>query len=152
MDVPEGVDERSGFEPADLGDHERQQRIRGDIEGYAQEYVRTPLIQLTAESLPAIRIACHIELKQRMTRHKRHIRQIGHVPGADDEATAVGILFYLLDDLGDLVDDPAVGAFPATPLFAIYGSELTISIRPFVPDAYTMLMQIPDIRLTPQEP
>src|ERR1700722_15678478 len=123
MDVPKSMDELSGFESADLRYHERQQRVRGDVKGHSQEHVRAPLVKLTTKPLPAIRIGCDIKLKKRMTGHEGHLRQIGHVPGADDEAAAVGTLFYLVDDLGDLADGPAVGAFPTPPLFAINGSE-----------------------------
>jgi len=48
VDVAESMDEFAGFQIADLGDHEREQGIRSDVEGYAEEYICAALIELTA--------------------------------------------------------------------------------------------------------
>ena len=42
--VAEGMDESSGGEVGDLGDHQGQQRIGGDVERHAKEDVGRPLV------------------------------------------------------------------------------------------------------------
>src|SRR3546814_2261942 len=51
-----------------------------------------------------------------------------------------------------LVDMPAVRRRPGTPLGAIDGTEIDVRVRPFVPDANAVLLQIPDVRVALQEP
>jgi signal peptidase I len=152
MNVSERVDELAGLEIAYLGDHQGQQGVGRYIKGNAEEDVGAALIKLTAQSGLAIGVARYIKLEKSVTRHQCHLRQIGHIPGADDQSAAVGRLFYLRDQLGDLVDGLAISAIPATPLFAIDGSELAVCIGPFVPDGYAMVVQVFDIRLAAQEP
>src|SRR5262245_47063756 len=101
MEVTKSVNERARLQVADLGHHQRQQRVAGDVEGHPQEDVRTALVKLAAQFTFA-----HVELKETMTRRQRHAVNVRHVPGADDQAATVGFLLNLLDDLANLVNAP----------------------------------------------
>src|SRR5690606_36080723 len=57
--VTAGPDELTGLQIAYLCHHQGQQRVAGNIEGYAEEDVRRALIELTAELAVG-----HIELEQ----------------------------------------------------------------------------------------
>ena len=87
-----------------------------------------------------------------MTRHQRHLRQIGYIPCTDDQTAAIGIFFYLLNQFTDLVNHFSILSFPAAPLFAIYRAKVAIFIGPFIPDLYTMFFQISNIGLAFQKP
>ena len=112
--VPARPDEVAEVQIALLRQHHRQQRIAGDVEGHAQEDVGAALVELATElAAPARAILgpgrCHIELEQGVAGHQRHLVELGHVPGADDDAPAVGVGLELLHHLGDLVDVPPPG-------------------------------------------
>src|SRR5579859_5892864 len=49
--IAKGVDEFSGLESADLGDHQGQQGIGRDVEGYPEEDIGAALIELATEPL-----------------------------------------------------------------------------------------------------
>src|ERR1700743_729359 len=116
MYVPKRMDELSHLEVADLGDHEGQQSVGSNIERHAQEDVRAALIELAAKPLPAFGVGGHIKLKEGMARHQGHFRQVSNIPGADDEAAAIGSLFDLADELADLVHCFPIRAIPTAPL------------------------------------
>jgi hypothetical protein len=61
--------------------------------------IGTPLVQLTAEFAIG-----YIKLKHIMTGHQCHLRQFAHIPGAYDHASAIGIIFYLMNDITNLVN------------------------------------------------
>ncbi len=79
--VPAGPDELARLQVADLCHHQRQQRVAGDVERYAQEDISRALIELTAQLA-----VCHIELEQRMTGRQRHLIDQRRVPGRHDKA------------------------------------------------------------------
>ena len=85
---------------------------------------------------------------------RRHFftRQQGDVPCADDVAAAVGIGADGVDDTGDLIDYPAVGAFPCTPLSAVNGAQLAVFGGPLVPDGDLVLVQVLDVGASLQKP
>ena len=87
-----------------------------------------------------------------MARHQRHLRQFGHVPCADHQATRIGIALDLVDQPLHLVDRLAVGAFPTAPLLAVYGAQFAVLVGPLVPDADLVVLQIRDVGLALQEP
>ena len=64
----------------------------------------------------------------------------------------VRILFDGIDSIRDLVYDFAVFGFPATPLFTVYRTEIAVFVGPFIPDPYTIVFQVFNIRITLQEP
>src|SRR6267142_2642416 len=47
--IAEGEDELAGLEAGDLRHHQRQQRVGGDVEGHAEEYVGAALVHLAGE-------------------------------------------------------------------------------------------------------
>ena len=49
MKVAEGVNKRSGLETADLSDHEREERVGGDIKRDSKKKIGAALIELAAE-------------------------------------------------------------------------------------------------------
>src|ERR1700754_4712039 len=125
MDIPESMDKLARLQPAYLRYHQGQQGIGSYIERHTQKYIRTALIKLTAQL--TIR---YIELEQSMTGHQCHIRQVSHIPCADDQPATVRGLFDLVDNLRDLVDRFSIGPFPATPLLAIDRPQLSLRISP----------------------
>lgn len=85
--------------------------------------------------------------------HERHLVQLGHVPGADDDAAAVGIALELLDDFGNLVDMRAVGLGPAAPLHAIHRAQVaSLLVGPLVPDGAAAFLQPLHIAVAAQKP
>ena len=79
-------------------------------------------------------------------------RQEGDVPCADDVAAAVGIGADGLDNASDLIDNLSVGTFPCAPLGAVYGAQIAVFGRPFVPDGDLVFVQVLNVRAALQEP
>ena len=107
MHIPERMHELTGFQSSDLSHHHEQQGIRCDVEGYTEEGVGTALVELQAEFAVG-----HIELEEGVAGGKVHVLQVAHVPGIDDDATAVGVVLDGVDDLLDLVDMSALVVGP----------------------------------------
>src|SRR5690554_598187 len=141
--VAEGVDEFAHFQITLLGDHVGQQRVAGDVERNSQEQVGTALVKLTRQLAVG-----HIELEQAVAwgqgyaalfhvvlRADGFVGKFGRVPGGDDQAPGVGFGADLVDDFADLVDNAAVVALPAAPLFTVDGAQVAVFEGPFVPDA-----------------
>jgi len=160
MHIAEGMDEIPNTKAAHLRDHVREEGIRRDIEGNAEEDIRRTLVELTAQ-LPI----SNVELKQAMTRRKRHppllyvclrsdgfIRKIGRVPRGDDKATGMRPLLDLLNYFAHLIDHAAIWSLPRSPLLAVDGSEVTPLRRPFIPDRDTILFEVTDVGGAHQEP
>ena len=124
-----------------------QQRIGRDVEGYAQKRVGRTLIELAAE--PAIG---DIELEQAVAGWQRHLVHFRRIPGRNDMPTAIGLGFDGLDQVGDLVDLAPIRRWPAAPLAAIDRAEISIVVRPFVPDLDAALLQPAHICLATYEP
>ena len=87
-----------------------------------------------------------------MTRREGHLRDVGHVPGADDVAAAVRVRAQVLDDLGDLVDMAAVRSRPRTPLVAVDRTQVAVGVGPLVPDRDAAVLEPLHVRVTAQEP
>ena len=105
--VAAGPDEIAGCQIALLRHHLGQQCIGRDVERHAEKDIGAALIELARQ--PAVG---DIELEQRMAGRKRHLGQLGHVPGRDDQATGIGIALETLHELADLVDVSALGRGP----------------------------------------
>ena len=147
MAVATGPDEITRLQTADLRHHQGQQRVAGDVERHAQKNIGAALIKLTRQFSIG-----HIELEQRMTRHQRHLVQLAHVPGRDDQAPRIGRAADLLDQLCNLVDVAAIRRGPVAPLLAIHRAKIAVGIGPFVPDANAVFLQIGDVGVAAQEP
>jgi hypothetical protein len=141
------VHELAGLEVRHLGHHRREQRVGGDVERHAQEDVGAALVELAGE--PAFG---DVELEQRMAGGQRHARQVRRVPCRHHEAPRVGIAPDLLEQPRDLVDGAAVGRGPRAPLRAVNGAQLALLVRPFVPDADAVLLQVAHVGAALQEP
>lgn len=64
----------------------------------------------------------------------------------------VGIGSNLIDHLRDLVDFAAVGGLPGAPLSAVYGTQVSLLIRPGIPDVNIVFPEVLDIGVPSQEP
>jgi len=105
--IAEGMYKITYLELTNLGHHMHQKCVRCDVERHAQENICTALVQLAAELTIG-----HIKLEECMTWRQRHLIYKTDVPSVDDDAAAVGIVFDLIDDLGDLVHMTAVRRGP----------------------------------------
>ena len=94
MRVAERVDELARLQAADLRDHHREQRVGGDVERHAEKDVGAALVELARQL--ALR---DVELEERVARRERHLRDVGDIPGRDDQAARVGIVADLLQHL-----------------------------------------------------
>ena len=147
MQVAEGVDELLGLQAADLRDHHGEQGVGGDVEGDAEEEIRAALVELAAEFA-----ARHIELHERMAWGQRHPVDLPGIPGADDVAAAVGILFQILHDACDLIDFASFRRPPPAPLRSVDRAEIAVLIRPLIPDGDAVLLEIADVGVPFEKP
>ena len=114
-------DELAHLQVALLRQHVGEQCVAGDVEGHAQEHVAASLVQLAGQ------LAVHdVELEQCVARLQRHVRQVGRVPGRDDDPPRVGVRLEQVDDVADLVDRATITRRPAAPLHAVDGSEVAV--------------------------
>src|SRR4029077_18299358 len=123
MAVADGPNEFTGLQVALLSQHVRQQRIGGDIEGYAEEDIGAALVELAGK--PAL---SDIELKQGMARLQSHLLQLADVPGADNDAARVRVTAQHRQRRADLIDLAAVSGSPTAPLPTVDGTEFTVRI------------------------
>lgn len=139
-----------------FGHHRHQERVARHIEGHAKGHVGRALIELAIE--PAVD---DVKLKHHMAWRKSHFFDVGHIPRADDDAPGIGVVFDQVDGLLDLVDMlAAVKAFvarlhefrPASPLIAVYGTQLAAFISPRVPDWSVLRQFIINIGRAAQKP
>jgi hypothetical protein len=147
MQVAERVDEFARLQPADLRDHQREQRIAGDVERHAEKNIRAALIHLAAQFAVA-----HIKLKQRMAWRQHHLSDFAWIPRVDDVSPAVRIFFDLCDDIFNLINRTAIRSFPITPLRAVNAAQISVRVRPFVPDRHAVVVEPFHIRVAAQKP
>ena len=146
------MDEFGSLIPAYLRHHHGQEGVGGNVEGDAEKHVGASLIQLTAQfPLPGLANSAYIELEEAMARRKGHPTHLGHVPCGYDMAAGIGIGFKTIDDIGYLVDWSIWGR-PMAPLVSVYGAEIAVSIRPFIPYGDIIIMEIFDTGISFQEP
>jgi hypothetical protein len=145
--IAQGVDELPRGEPRHLRHHHREQRIRGDVEGHAEEDVGAALVELAGE--PPLG---HVELEEGVAGRERHARDVGHVPRRHDEAAGIGRAADLVDHLRDLVDVAPVRGGPRTPLVSVHRAELAVGRGPLVPDGDPVGAQVGHVGAALQEP
>ena len=145
--VAESVDEVAVLEAAHLCNHHGEEGIGGDVERHAEEDVGRALVELAAEAA-----VDHIELEEDMAGREMHRLKFADVPGGDEEAARVGVVLYLLDERGDLIDLAAVGAAPGAPLMAVDGAEVAVGAGPLVPDGDFVVVEVLHISVAAQEP
>src|SRR5579872_7222702 len=145
--VPPGPHQLAGDEVALLREHVREQGVRCEIEGYAQEDVGAALIDLARQPARG-----DVQLKQRVARHERHVLELADVPRAHDDAPRIRIVLELAHGLLDLIDRAAIGCRPGAPLLAVHRSELAVLVGPLVPDRHAVLVKPRDVRFAAQKP
>ena len=70
-----------------LREHKREQRVRRDIEGHAEERVGTALVELATEfALAGLAYPAHVELEQAMARRQGHLVDFRDIPCAHQVA------------------------------------------------------------------
>ena len=87
-----------------------------------------------------------------MARRKSHLLDLCHIPCRHDHTTRVRIILNHVHDIGKLVDGASVGSRPAAPLMSIHRTEISVLIRPLIPDGHTVVLQILDVGVTCYEP
>lgn len=127
--VAPGPDELARLEAAHLRHQAGQQAVRGDVERHAEEGVGAPLVELARQ--PAV---VDVELEEGVARHQRHLVELAHVPGGDDDAPAVGLVADQFDSVLDLVDHPPIVGLPFAPLLTVDRPQITLLVGPLVPD------------------
>ena len=146
MRVAHGVDELPRFVARHMGEHFQQERVGGDVEGHAEEHIGGALVELQVHGA-----VLDADLPERVTGRERHVVNLAWVPGRDDEAAAVGVVFNLLNEVRDLVGG-AARFREATPLVAVYGAKITVFIGPFIPNADAVVFQVFDVGVAIEEP
>ena len=145
--VPRGVDEFARLQPAHLSYHHRQQGIGSDVEWNSEECVRAALVQLAGE--PSVG---DIELEETVAGRQGHAVHFAWIPGGHYHPPRVGVLPYCAYDLAQLVYAPAVRSRPASPLMPVHGTQVPVLIRPLVPDADSVLLEVGDVGVARDEP
>ena len=145
--VAAGPDKGAGLQAALLGEHVREERVAGDVEGHAEEHVGAALVELEVQAAVG-----DLGLEQAVARGERHAVDLGRVPGADDLAAGGRVGVDLVDEARDLIDAAAVRPLPVAPLLAVDGAEIAILVRPFVPNADLVVLEIGDVGVALQEP
>jgi hypothetical protein len=148
VEIAESVNKFPWKQPANVGNHDGQQRIGRNVEWYAEEHVRTALVQLATESA----VRRHVKLKKRMAWWQCHFPDFPWIPCRYYVATAERILDYPIDYVPQLINDPSVRGAPFSPLGTVHATQVPIFIRPLVPDFYAIVPQVLNIRIPADEP
>ncbi len=147
VQVAERVDEVARLESGDLGNHEGQQGVTGDVEGDTEEEIGAALVELAAQFAFG-----HVKLEKRVARRQCHLMDLGRIPRGDQQATTVRVVPDLVHQPFNLVDRTSVTAPPIVPLRPIDPAQISVRPGPFVPDGHAPLLQPPHIGLPTQEP
>jgi hypothetical protein len=134
--------------PQDLGKHEGEQGIRGNIERESQKYIYAALVELAGE----FPFCIHVPLGKAVAGGQGHLVKFAHVPGRKQVAAAHGVFLEGFDEFCDLIYLAAIGPFPMPPLHAIDGSEFAICFTPLVPNADLVVLQILYVTRSAQKP
>ena len=87
-----------------------------------------------------------------MARRQRHFIQLANVPGGNDDAARVWIVFQLVHHGGDLVNMAAIRRWPCAPLLAVNLAQVAVLVCPFIPDGNVIFVQIRNVSIALQEP
>src|SRR5690606_24755303 len=105
------------------------------------------LIQMTTQGS-----VCHVKLKKAVTRCQSHFVELADIPCIDDDPARIGIVPERKNRFADLVNCLSFRGRPTSPLLAINRSEIPVFIRPFIPYAHAVLVQIANVCIPLQEP
>ena len=81
-----------------------------------------------------------------------HGIHIGDVPGRNDVPPGLRVAAQGFDHTSELIHVSSVRGRPGTPLITVDGSEVAVSVGPFIPDGDAVLMQPGDVGVASQEP
>lgn len=87
----------------------------------------------------------HVELEEEVTGGEGHLVDFADVPSRDEMSAGVWIVFERIHEAGDLVDGGSVGRLPGAPLLAVDRAEFAVFVRPFIPDANSVLLEVSDV-------
>lgn len=145
--VAQGVDKFARLQIAHLRHHHRQQGVGSDVEGHAQKNIRRTLIELAGQATLG-----DIKLKKEVAGGERHPVNFAHIPRIDNHPARVGGRLNLLDHLADLINHPTIRRVPGPPLCPVHGAKFTIFVRPLVPDADAVFLQVTHVGFPMQKP
>ena len=94
----------------------------------------------------------NVELKEEVAGGKGHFRDFSHIPGGDDVAARGGIIFESVDEFGNLVDGGTVFFRPRAPLLPVNRAEVAIFVRPFIPDADFVFLEVGNVGVSFEKP
>src|SRR2546423_10025956 len=148
VQVAERVYELAHVQLADVRDHVRQERVRRDVEGHAEEGVRRTPVKLAMKSATAL----DLKLKDGVARRKVYVVGDARVPARDDEAARVRVVPNLAYEARDLVNAVARGVVAAVraPEVAVHGAEVALRatealrmllVGPLLPDVNALRAQ-----------
>ena len=145
--IAKRVDEVTRLKSRDLGNHHCEQGVGGDIERNTEEHVAAALIELARESA-----AGDVELEQQVAGGKFHLRDVRHIPSADDHSPRIGISLDLIDDLRNLVNRFPIGSAPGTPLGSVDRAEIALLVGPLIPNRDAVLFEVANVGLAREKP
>src|SRR5215204_2391495 len=159
VQVAEGVDELARFEPADVREHVRQERVGADVEGDAEEGVGRTLVELAVERAAAL----DLELEERVARRQINLVRDARVPARDDEAARVRVTPNLIHEPRDLIHAVALRVMTAerAPEVAVDGAEVSFGaakaarvseVGPLLPDVHARRAQGRLVGVAGEEP
>ena len=107
--------------------------------------------------MSSVRFICgtqdiHKKLEQTVTGRQRHVRDIGRIPGRQHQPARFRRGADHRYQISKLVNLGAIRCLPSPPLLAIDRTQITIRIRPVIPDRHTVFLQIADIGVAFDEP
>ena len=85
--VATAPDEIADIQICLLGEHMSEQRVGRDVERYAEEGIRTALVQLAGELAVS-----NVKLKHAMTGGQRHVRHISDIPCGNQQSSRIRTL------------------------------------------------------------
>ena len=140
-------DELPNLKTSLLCEHVGKQRVGGDVKRYTQEHVSGTLVDLDGK-FPV----CDIELEHGVAGHKSHVVKVCDVPRGNNVSPGVWVCFEKVHGSCDLVDEGSVVVFPGSPLGGVDRAEVTVFVRPFVPDVDVVVVEPCGISVACQEP
>src|ERR1700687_5925796 len=118
MRVTQCVNELSNLQACNVSAHVSEERIRRDVNLYADKAVSASLIQ-QAGQLPF----GDVELEQAVARREPHLVDLGHIPSTDHESPGIRVTPDFVDHPLNLVDRLVLfQRWPLPPLHSVYRS------------------------------
>ena len=81
-----------------------------------------------------------------------HEMELAGIPSGYHQAATIGIFFDVLDHASDLVDGDPLRSAPVAPLRSIDAAEVSLFIRPLIPNRDFVFLEIGSVRVALKEP